>query len=201
MIGMRKVLAIVLVSGICLLLGIQFMRSVRPAVAREAVAACNGLRSLPRSETIKRIPTATPAPDFSLKDHTGKVVTLSDYRGKVVIVNFWASWCSTCKAEKPSLEELQRELGYDDAVVLALASDIGWEPIAKKMPKGSPLKVLLDPPAEEGQKGAIALAWGVEAFPETFIIAPDGTIRYYIKNKRTWDAGIAATCVRGLANQ
>lgn len=199
MMDLRKLLALVLVPAICLLLGIQFMRSVKPAVAREAAAACAGLRSLPRTKTIKRIPTV--APDFTLKDHSGKDVKLSDFRGKVVMVNFWASWCSTCRAEKPSLEDLQREIGYDEVVVLALASDIGWDPIAKKMPNGSPLKVLLDPPEEEGQQGAIANAWGVEAFPETFIIDRQGTMRYYIKNKRTWDAGLAATCLRGLASE
>lgn len=198
MIDVRKLLAFILVPAICLLLGIQFMRSVRPAVAREAAAACAGLRSLPRSGTITRIPSL--APDFSLKDHTGKDVKLSDLRGKVVMVNFWASWCSTCKAEKPSLEQLQEDLG-DEVVVLALASDIAWDPIAKTLPNGSPLRVLLDPPEEEGQKGATALAWGVEAFPETFIIDRQGTIRYYIKNKRTWDSGLAATCLRGLNNQ
>ncbi len=52
-----------------------------------------------------------PAPDFTAYDHDGKPVHLSDFRGKVVLLNFWASWCGVCKTEKPQLEAMTADLG------------------------------------------------------------------------------------------
>jgi hypothetical protein len=95
---------------------------------------------------------------------------------------------------------LQRELG-DDLVVLALASDISWEAIRKKFPDGTPLKVLLDRPKEEGSIGPVATAYGIKAVPESFIVDKRGMLRHYFVNKRDWSSGIATTCLRALTNE
>ena len=63
------------------------------------------------------------APDFTAIDNNGKQVHLSDFRGKVVLLNFWASWCGVCKTEKPELDKMSADLVGDDFVVIALASD------------------------------------------------------------------------------
>ena len=196
----RKIIAATLVLGASALLLYTFVSVVRPAAARERRAACAGLQSAPKSKTFEHIPRK--APDFVAMDHTGKPVHLKDYQGKkVVMVNFWASWCQTCAAEKPSLDRLQQELGYDDFVVLALASDVGWAPIAKKFPNGSPLEILLDKPKDEGGYGPVATSWGIEAVPESFIVDRDGTIRYYFINKRDWDSDIARTCIQSFIDE
>src|SRR5262249_10483870 len=118
-----------------------------------------------------------PAPDFTAQDITGKTVKLSDFRGKVVLLNFWASWCGVCKEAKPKLNAMGGEMANrDDFVVLALASDHNWadalgavlESLApeaaaslpknptleqvravfdKALPNSTPFNVLLDPPA------------------------------------------------------
>ena len=67
-----------------------------------------------------------PAPDFTAYDNNGKPVHLSDFRGKVVLLNFWASWCGVCRTEKPQLNEMAKDLVGDDFVVIALASDRSW---------------------------------------------------------------------------
>jgi peroxiredoxin len=199
MLDLRKIIAIVLVGAASLVLAIQFMRTIEPAAAREVEAACTGLRGSPSSKTIKSIPTQ--APDFTVIDHEGNTKKLSDYRGKVVMVNFWASWCETCEAEKPSLQRLQTELGDDDFVVLALASDVSWAPIAKKFPNGSPLTILLDKPKEEGSYGPVATAWGIQAVPESFVVDRNGVIRHYFINKRDWDSTIAQTCIQAIIDE
>ena len=106
-----------------------FLWMVPAAAARESVAACRGLGGynevVPQLCPDKNVPCALPvqAPDFTALDITGKQVHLSDFRGKVVLLNFWASWCGVCKSEKPSLTAMAQDLGSNDFVVLTLASD------------------------------------------------------------------------------
>lgn len=110
-----------------------FMWMVPNAANREVKAACAGLRSQPpAAEACPNGQPCTlpiPAKDFTAIDHTGKPVKLSDFRGKVVLVNFWASWCGVCKTEKPAIFEMSSDLASDDFVVLAVASDRTWSDV------------------------------------------------------------------------
>src|SRR5690606_17560922 len=63
----------------------------------------------------------------------GQSVSLEDYKGQIVIVNFWASWCTVCRSEKPSLEQLQLDHAADGVTVLAVASDKDWAPVKRAM--------------------------------------------------------------------
>lgn len=101
-----------------------YLWMVRPAAAREAAAACAGMAPNPVNSELGKLPVA--APDFTVTTHDGKQVKLSDFRGKVVLLNFWASWCGVCKSEKPALREMTDELADDDYVVVTLASDRDW---------------------------------------------------------------------------
>ncbi|MBA2540171.1 MAG: TlpA family protein disulfide reductase [Deltaproteobacteria bacterium] len=123
--------AIVTGSAVALLgIGVlvAFLWMVPSAAARESQAACRGLGGYndpvpalcPGGEPCT---LPIPAPDFTARDITGKQVSLRDFRGKVVLLNFWASWCAVCKTEKPSLSDMAGDLGSDDFVVLTLASD------------------------------------------------------------------------------
>lgn len=112
-----------------------FLWMVPTAAAREAQSACRGIGGfnaidgMPNHGSPLMCPGGLPctlpikAPDFEALDITGKVVKLSDFKDKVVLLNFWASWCGVCKSEKPSLEGMARDLGTNDFVVLTLASD------------------------------------------------------------------------------
>jgi len=123
-----------------------FLWMAHGAATREGFSACRGLHGFdvmdrqvvdgrviqPDHGPMQLCPNGKPctvplqAPDFTAIDHNGKPVKLSDYRGKVVLLNFWASWCNVCKTEKPSLAAMAGELQSDDFVVLSLASDRNW---------------------------------------------------------------------------
>lgn len=198
----RKIIAITIIGAACLFLGIRYAFLVQPAAAREIRAACNGLRPSFTNPELGTVPTGEPV-DFTAQDHEGKMVKLSDYRGQVVFVNFWASWCNVCKSEKPGLErmasELQRE--YPDFKVLSLASDTSWDPIRERLPQGSAFQVLLDPPTGDENLGTIAKSFGLKAVPESFVVDREGKIRYYFINKRDWDSTISETCLRSVVEE
>ncbi len=116
------------------------------------------------------------APDFTLKDLNGNDVKLSDYNGKIVILNFWAVWCKYCLIEMPDFNELNKELEKEnDVVILAINSQESLEKVNEYLSSSNiDLKVLLD------QDGAVTQTYGVTGFPTTFFINRDGTLYTYI---------------------
>lgn len=230
---------VLVIGGAVALVGIivlvAFLWMVPNAASREVRAACAGLRpeAAPNPALCRQgqpCKFGMPAPDFTAIDYRGKQVHLSDYRGKVVLLNFWASWCGVCKTEKPQLEAMTEDLASDDFAVIALASDRSWVdvllaivdalvPDAKlpegdkvsyqqalaayqqALPHGVPFHVFLDPPADEGNIGAIAASWGIKAVPETALIDRQGNLRAYFVNKRDWPSDVAETCLRSLIDE
>jgi thiol-disulfide isomerase/thioredoxin len=134
-------------------------------------------------EAVRAVPLSQPAPPLVLKDRDGREVSLAGLRGKVVFVNFWATWCGPCREEMPSLEALAREFDPGDTAFLAVSVDDGWTPVdaffeGRAKP---PFTLLLDP----GQ--AVSAAWGTEKFPESWVVGRDGLLRYRIVGARDWD--------------
>jgi thiol-disulfide isomerase/thioredoxin len=212
MIDARKLTALLVLGGAGGLMVGLFLWMVGPAAAREVQAACTGMRPTWSNPKLKRLPAK--APDFQVTDRDGRTLKLSDLQGKVVLVNFWASWCDVCKAEKKSLAALQRELGGKDFEVISLASDDDWELVDKSMrialgkkdkPSeqamgGAPFDIYLDPP-DTATLGTVAAAWGLEKVPESFLIDRAGNIRMYLVNKRDWSADVVQTCVQSLIDE
>lgn len=113
------------------------------------------------------------APDFELQDvSSGKPIRLADYRGKAVLLNFWATWCPPCKVEIPWFVDLQKQYGPDGLVVLGVAmDDAGQQEIAKfAQDMGINYPVLLGTEKVGNAYG------GVEALPTTFYIGRDGRV-------------------------
>jgi thiol-disulfide isomerase/thioredoxin len=118
------------------------------------------------------ITKATLAPDFSLESVDGKSMKLSDLRGKAVLLNFWATWCSPCKIEMPWFVELQNQYGADGLQIVGVAmDDASKEDIAKfAKDMGVNYPILIG-------KEAVGDAYGgVPALPETFFIGRDGKV-------------------------
>jgi thiol-disulfide isomerase/thioredoxin len=127
--------------------------------------------------------TGSATPPLVLQDLHGRTHRLADYRGKVVLVNFWATWCEPCRDEMPSIERLRQSLAGKPFEVLAV--NIG-EPLGRierfleKMPLGFP--VLLD------RDSGAAKAWKARVVPATFLVGPDGRIRYVHYGELDWSS-------------
>jgi peroxiredoxin len=126
----------------------------------------------------------TQAPDFTLNDMDGKVIKLSDCRGKIVIINFWAVWCKYCVQEMPDLNELNKELEKEkDVIILAIDSQESKATVKEYLDSNNiSLKVLLD------SDGAITQNYGITGFPTTFVVNREGVLFTYISgatNKET----------------
>lgn len=116
--------------------------------------------------------SAQTAPDFTLTDINGKQVSLSDYKGKVILLDFWATWCGPCRMEIPSFIQLQDEY-EDDVVVLGISLDQGGPkdvvPFAKKMN--------INYPVVYGDGNVVQAYGGVRSIPTTFVIDRDFNIQ------------------------
>jgi thiol-disulfide isomerase/thioredoxin len=129
-----------------------------------------GFHMAHRSTSMTRITKATVAPDFSLESIDGKSVRLSDLRGKAVLLNFWATWCSPCKIEMPWFVELQNQYGREGLQVVGVAmDDASKEDIAKfAKDMGVNYPILIGKESVGDQYG------GIPALPESFFIGRDG---------------------------
>lgn len=141
----------------------------------------------PRAQTETAWP---PSPLFVLTTRDGHTVNLKDYKGKTILLNFWATWCAPCIAEFPSLVELAHR-NPDDLVLLAVSVDETPENIPAFLKRFAPeiqdkakapnIVIGLDP-----QKKIAQDLFGTILFPETFIIGPDLTIRRKIAGDIDW---------------
>ncbi len=146
----------------------------RRALFFALVAAVAGL-AIARS---RRSPVALgkPAPAFQLANLSGQTVSLNDYRGKVVLLNFWATWCPDCREEMPTLEAVYQKLhakGFE--VVAPSVDDDGRKAVMPFVAKNSPSFTILlsDPKTAE--------AYGVRGIPSSFLIGPDGkVVKHYL---------------------
>ena len=122
------------------------------------------------------------AKDFTLKDLSGNDVTLSEKKGKIVVLNFWATWCPPCREEMPSMEKLHKKYYGKDFEIIAVAMDPKGKKIVKPYidENGYTFTILLD------DKGAISDMYRAYAVPMTFILARDGRVIEKIMGAADW---------------
>jgi len=123
------------------------------------------------------------APDFTLKDLDGKTVRLADFRGKVVFLDFFPTWCVPCRAEMPAMERLHREFKGKGLVVLAVdiqESTRTVRPFARELKL--PFPALLD------EDGSVASRYAVRPVPATYLIFRDGRIAWRAFGARDWNS-------------
>lgn len=122
------------------------------------------------------------APDFTLVDQYGKTHTLSDYQGKTVFLNFWATWCPPCRGEMPHIEELYNTYGLNEEDVVVLG--VAMPNVGKEGSKEDITQFLEDEgysfPVVFDESGEVMYYYQITAFPTTFIINPKGEVDLYI---------------------
>lgn len=152
---------------------------------------------------LARVPAATgvgtPAPDFTATDlATGDTVTLAQYRGEVVLLNLWATWCAPCEAEMPEFERLHRELGPEGLRIVAVSVDEASRATVRQWVKarGLTFDVLHDPSRRiERQYQTLGL-------PESFLIDRSGrVVKRVTGHVITWDAPAQLALFRRLLAQ
>lgn len=112
-----------------------------------------------------------PAPNFTLTNLQGEAVSLSDYRGSVVLLNFWATWCGPCEAEMPTLEQRYQTLQNNGFVVLGVNADEGQPEVQAFVNRlNLSFPIVLDP------GNTVNTLYRVRGYPTTILIAPDGTV-------------------------
>lgn len=139
----------------------------------------------------------TKAPDFKAYtlDSVPKQKTLADYRGKVLMINVWATWCLPCRVEMPSIEALNKEYAQKGLKIVAVSiDDPGTDSTIRAFVKqyGLTFEVLHDP------QGKISEAYDITGYPETFIVGKDGVIRRKLMSATNWNAPEARALVDRL---
>lgn len=134
-----------------------------------------------------------PVPPISFEDGQGKTLSLADFKGRVVLVNFWATWCAPCKSEMPSLDRLEAALGGRDFIVLDLSLDrqgkAAIEPYFRDN-KLAHLGIYID------REGKGFRAWQGSGVPTSFIIGRDGLARGVLLGAADWDSPAAIKLIR-----
>lgn len=157
-------------SGMLLLLCIA---STGPALAHDPFTSLK----------MSRLPEGSQAVPFELATLDGKIVRLGDLAGKVVLVNFWATWCGPCKEEMPSLARLQQQLDSKKFVLLTVTTDLQRQGIAQFLSHaGVNVPVLFDEDQE------VSRSFMVRGLPTTVVIARDGTLVGRAVGPRAWDS-------------
>ncbi|WP_425466563.1 TlpA disulfide reductase family protein [Paracoccus subflavus] len=147
---------------------------------------------------VKLVPAESPrpVPDVEFTDPEGGTHRLEDYRGKVVLLNFWATWCAPCREEMPSLDRLQADMGGDDFVVLAVATGRNAPEQIDRFYAETGLQnlpVLLDP------RQKLSRAMGVVGLPVTVLIDREGNEIARLLGEADWASEPARQVIEQLA--
>jgi cytochrome c biogenesis protein CcmG, thiol:disulfide interchange protein DsbE len=134
-------------------------------------------RALPQAAAAFNLGSGNePAPAFSLRALDGTAVSLDDYRGQVVLINFWASWCPPCRVEMPGFERVYRERRDQGFVILGIATDAHAEAAIREFVSEHDITY----PILLADRQVIVDYGGIRALPESFLVDRDGRIRHRV---------------------
>ena len=155
----------------------------------------------PAQATPKRtrsfLKVGSPAPNFQLWDLNGKPVTLAEYRGSVVLVNFWATWCEPCKVEMPAMEQLYKDFNRKDFEILAISTDAEGAAVTRPFPD----ELALTFPILHDSDFRVGLVYGARTLPISFLVDRQGIVTHRIYGARDWYSTEAMQLVRTLLNR
>lgn len=141
-----------------------------------------GLAAEAVKQTLPSVETPFAAPDFTLEGEGGKTYRLADFRGQVVLVNFWATWCPPCRREMPSMQRMWQKVKGKGVQVLAINVGEDADTIFEFLgsyPVSFPL--LMD------RDGSVVKQFPVTGLPTTYIVDPRGKVVYRAVGSREWD--------------
>ena len=154
-------------------------------------------------ENYQPVITGTSAPDFEVTDMSGNPVHLSDFKGRVVLVNVWATWCAPCRDEMPSMQRLYEALADTDFEILAVSVDARLGEVDSGNRPGGDLGAFADEmsltfPILHDPQGDIQRIYQTTGVPETFLVGRDGIIYKKVAGGTNWDAPVNKELVQRL---
>lgn len=171
-------------------------KSTGKTSTRKAVCAGILVALLCGSAYATTVQVSEPAPDFTLKTLAGPNLRLEEYRGQVVLINFWASWCGPCRQEMPILDRLHQR--YEDTGFAVLGVNVEGEasPAQKIVDK---TKVTFPVLIDEGQ--LVSELYELEAMPSTVVVDRDGVVRYIHRGYKPGDEAKYVEVVKKLIRE
>jgi thiol-disulfide isomerase/thioredoxin len=163
------------------------------AISNGTAASAAGPELTGHMQNFQLAPSTQSRPADTWNDESGKPVSLADFAGKVVMVNFWASWCPPCLRELPSINRLQATLGGKDFTIVALNIDQAGKPIAKRLSrklKLDKLALYLDP------KSAVTKSWKIKTMPTTILFDQKGREVGRLEGGVEWDTPATVSLVK-----
>ena len=184
----RKILVFVTVTMFFMTLGCDSGYSESPGFSSEKG----------QSVAMRGRPTiGSPAPPFRLTDLHGKSVALSDFKGQVVLLNFWATWCGPCRVEMPAMEALYKAMHPQGLEILAVSVDQQGMAVTKPFQESMGLTF----PILHDSDYRVGLEYGARTLPMTFAIDRKGIIRHRIFGARDWNSSEARTGIAQLLQE
>jgi peroxiredoxin len=200
----RLALFVILLGGVAVVAVMLWERLSQPADA-PAGTHIGAPAAVPSAEFdmlysalgMRRPAEPTAAPDFTIMTLEGQPTHLREFRGKLVLLNFWATWCAPCLHEMPSMERLYQTFKQTDFVLLAVSMDRQGEEVAKPFVDNLKLTfpILLDNTLE------VSRQYRVRGLPATYLIDPDGLLIGVVIGARDWYKTEAKALIAGLLRQ
>ncbi len=163
-------------TAMCVGLLLALWVGMSPAYAADTGAAGANVATL---DEVADMPSA---PEFELTDTQGKVHRLSEYRGRVVVVNFWSVWCAPCRKEMPAMQRAWEQVRDRDVLFLGVNFEDRPDQVAQFF-----TKISVDFPILLGGDRAMLKSWSVKGLPTTFVIDAQGRLRYQVVGEYHWD--------------
>lgn len=165
--------------------------------ANAAVADNAALEALREGDMRKLVFHSKPKtlPDVAFSDIDGNELSLADYQGKWVLLNFWATWCAPCRAEMPTLSNLETQLGGDDFTVLTIATGRNPPPAIKRFFTEASIENL---PTHIDPRQALSRPMAVLGLPVTIVINPEGQEIARLTGDAVWDDENAVTLIKAM---